>query len=114
MASSQPSQRSPIEFSVPISIGTLGASLVVAAVSGQRIMVTRIMITGSAANAVKLQSNTTDITGPIRLIVDGSIYFDAAAGNGRPIAATNSGEALNINLAAADAVGGYLLYQLVS
>lgn len=96
--------------SASIAASTSGNTQVVAAVAGQRIYVAGFYASVNGAVNVKFQSATTDITG---------LFYGQTAGNGLvaphvPPPAywcrTASGEALNINLSAAVAVGGVLLY----
>ena len=87
-----------------------GATTIVAAVTGKRIRVLSLRLTAAAAVNAKWQSHTapTDITG---------LNYYAAAGGGEvlpfnPVGwfQTIAGDALDINLSNAIAVGGHLTY----
>lgn len=89
-----------------------GATTIVAAVGGKQIRVLQWIITTNAAVNFKFQSHVTptDITG--------LFYSGAQGGAGgafNPVGhfQTVSGEALDINLSGAVAVGGYLVYVTV-
>lgn len=75
-----------------------GNTQAVAAVTGKRIRVLSVLVTnaGAAANKVKFQSSTTDITGTHEIAADGG-GFMAAPPRGY-FCQTVAGEALNINL----------------
>lgn len=97
----------PVKFA-PISASAAGATPVVAAVANRRIRVLSYVLTASGAVNAKFQSGSTDVSG--------LLYFDDA---GRSVSAafspvghfqTAAGEALNINLSGATAVGGHLTY----
>jgi hypothetical protein len=94
----------------PIVASASGATTLVAAVSGKRIRVLALTLTANAAVNLKLQSHATptDLSG---------LFYMAAQGDGvvlpfSPVGwcQTNVGEALDINLSAAVAVGGMLVY----
>lgn len=92
-----------------ISTSSSGASEVVAAVASKKIRVTQIVLMANAAVNVKFQSDgsPTDLTGLLYLAAntgfapgyDPTGHFE-----------TLSGEALDINLSGAIAVGGWLKY----
>jgi hypothetical protein len=93
----------------PITASASGATTIVAASSGQRIYVLRWGIVANGNVNVNLQSHTTTA------IATGLHYLTqyASAGGGwcpGGIFATLPGEALDINLSAAVAVGGELTY----
>lgn len=93
----------------PISASASGVTTIVAAVAGKRIIVLRWSLSASGNVNVNLQSHTTTAT------ATGLHYltqYGSAGGAYCPagIFATASGEALDINLSAAVAVGGELTY----
>jgi hypothetical protein len=90
-----------------IQASSSGDNAVVALVSGKKIRVLRWGLTSNGAVNVKWRSNTTDVTGPRYLT-----QFASAGGSYCPVGIfeTAAGEALNINLSAAVAVGGELVY----
>ena len=97
-----------------ISASASGANQLVAAVAGKRIRVLHYRALVSGDVSIKFQSASTDITGLMAFSANGGI----SAGAPSIIPAglifefqTEPGEALNINLSAAVAVGGYMLYQ---
>lgn len=97
-----------------ITASASGATQLVAAVAGKRIRVLHYRLMASGAVSVKFQSASTDITGLMPFAANGGI----SAGAPSIIPAglifefqTEPGEALNINLSGAVAVGGYMLYQ---
>lgn len=87
-----------------------GATQIVAAVPNKRIRVINLEVSALAAVNIKWQSAANDLTG---------LFY--VAGNGGEVLPTsevgwfqtNPGEALNINLSAAVAVGGHLVYSLI-
>lgn len=91
-----------------ITASASGNTSVVALVASKKIRVLQMVFTGNGAVNVKFQSNTTDITG--------LTYIGAAGGGIAPpfsplgLFETAAGEALNINLSGAVAVGGTLVY----
>lgn len=87
-----------------------GATQLVAASGTNKIRVLSYVIVASAAVNAKFQSAATDKTG--------LLYCAANTGVSAPFSPvghfeTNAGEALNVNLSAAVAVGGHLAYALV-
>jgi len=93
----------------PITASASGTTTIVAASSGQQIYVLRWNITANGNVNVNLQSHTTtaNATGLHYLT-----QYASAGGGWCPggIFATSPGEALDINLSAAVAVGGELTY----
>lgn len=86
-----------------------GATTVVAAVTGKKIRVLSFVLSANAALNVKFQSHggPTDITGLLYLTDKSGIGASfSPAGHFETVA----GEALDINLSAAVAVGGFLTY----
>lgn len=95
-----------------IQTSTSGASQVVAAVAAKRIRVTALCVVTSAATNVKFQSHVTptDVTGLFYCALNGGIVLGH-----NPVGwfQTVAGEALDINLSAANATGGCLTYVTV-
>lgn len=98
---------------VPVAVSSSGVTNIVALTTSKKIRVLAATLTANGAVNVKWQSHVTptDLTG--------LMYF-AAAGDGivlpfNPLGwfQTNSGEALDINLSGAVAVGGSLTYVVV-
>lgn len=92
----------------PIAESSSGANEVIAAVTAKKIRVLSFNLMASAAVNAKWQSAATDLTG--------LSYFSAAGGgisvpfNPLGLFETLAGEALNLNLSGAVAVGGSLVY----
>lgn len=102
----------PLQYAV-LTASASGATAVVGATAGKKIKVLFYDLMVNGAVNVKFQSNATDLTG---------LYYFDAAGKGKvndtnydnsPWFETAVGEALNINLSAAVAVGGVVGYILV-
>lgn len=92
-----------------ISTSASGASQVVAAVAAKHIRVLSGFVVASAATNIKFQSHVTptDVTGLMNIALSGGIVFPYnPLGNFQTIL----GEALDINLSAANAVGGAITY----
>ena len=94
----------------PIATSASGATQIVAGVSGKRIKVCHVNVTSNGTVNVKWQSGTTDKTG-LAYLTQFSGYESAYVppGNGC-LFETAVGEALNINLSGATAVGGFITY----
>lgn len=97
----------------PVAATSSGNTSVVAAVTGKRICVTRVMVVTKTALDLKFQSATTDITGAMGYAAGGG-WRDGIARNADDaddcLFETAVGEALNINLSGAGTVGGYISY----
>jgi len=93
----------------PINATASGDTQIVAGVSGKRIRVIAYAIVSSATVNVKFRSNTTDITGAMRIVEGGGIAHAYDGG----LFQTAVGESLNINLSANATVGGYIVYREV-
>ena len=99
---------------VAIAASSSGNNTLVAAVTGKRIRVLQYLLMASGAVNAKFQSGAggSDISG--------LHYFDANGAGAAPpwcpvgILETASGSLLNLNLSAAQAVGGWLVYQEIS
>lgn len=90
-----------------ITAASSGANEIVAAVTGKKIVVLSYHLSSAGTVNAKWQSASTDISGLLYTV----------ANIGVPVAfspvghfATASGEALNLNLSGAVAVGGHLVY----
>lgn len=90
-----------------ISASSSGQTSVVGSVSAKKIRVLRLSLVANAATNVKFQSNSTDLTGLYYLVANTG-WVEAYCPVG--IFETAAGETLNINLSAAQAVGGSLTY----
>ncbi len=86
---------------------TTGNTQLVAAATGARYRVLQAAIVSTAANTVKFQSATTDISASWPLGANGGIVLPY---NEHGWFETNVGEALNINLSAATATGVQIQY----
>lgn len=97
---------------ISATVGGAGDATLVAAVAGKLIRVYGFYITSTAAAAVKFQSGTggTDLTGAMRIGVDGQLS-DGFCPVG--LFETASGALLNLNISAAATITGYLLYEPV-
>jgi len=95
-----------------IEISTSGLATIVSAVDGCKIRVISYMLCTDAANSFIWKSGETAISGSLAV---SSILQDGQAGAPAPngmlgVLQTNSGEALNLQVANATVVGGYLTY----
>lgn len=90
-----------------ITASASGSTSVVALVAAKKIRVISYVVVANAAVNIKFQSNATDETGLLYLSANGGVS-GAYAPTGH--FETNAGEALNINLSAAVAVGGHITY----
>lgn len=101
----------PDTHRVAIVASNSGATTLVAAIAGTKIKIVNFIVSASAAVNFKFQSHVTptDLTGLFYLAAAGASIGAAydAVGWG----ATIAGEALDINLSGAVAVGGVLHYQ---
>lgn len=95
-----------------LTASALGVTEIVAAVAGKSIVVVSYVLVANGAVNVKFQSHTTptDLTGLLYLAANGGVV---AGFNQQGWFRTISGQALDINLSAAVAVGGHLNYVLV-
>lgn len=90
-----------------ITASSSGANEVVAAVTGKKIVVLSYFLSASGTVNAKWQRASTDITGLHYMVANNQVpvafspvgHFETAAG-----------EALNLNLSGAVAVGGHLVY----
>lgn len=87
-----------------------GQSAVIAAVAGAAIRVIGLAVVATAANAVKFQSASTDISATFPLGANGGLVLPF---NEHGWFQTAVGEALNINMTAATATGVHVVYQLM-
>lgn len=95
---------------VVVDTSTLGSNAVVAAQPGRGIRVLSMVVVAAAANTVKLMSNATSITGLYALAANGGLVLPY---NEHGWCQTADGEALNLNLSAATAVGATIQYIVV-
>lgn len=95
---------------VKISTSSSGNTELIAAVTGRKIRVISYVIVCNAAVNVKFQSGSTDITGLLYFAANGGA---ACTVEGLGCFQTAAGEALNINLSGAIAVGGHITYVVV-
>jgi len=89
-----------------IDCSSSGANQIVAAVASKKLRVVSYVLSASAAVNAKWQSASTDISGLIYMDAKGGAspsHFDG-------LIETAAGEALNLNLSGAIAVGGHLAY----
>lgn len=93
-----------------IAASALGDNAIVAAVAGKKIRVQDIVLSALTANNVKARSGATDLTGLIYLPATSTVPVIAA--KDRYLFETAAGAALNLNLSAATAVGGWVSYTL--
>ena len=93
----------------PINATTSGDTQIVPAVSGKRIRVIAYAVIANATVSIKFRSDTTDITGSMRVVEGGGIAHAYDGG----LFQTADGEALNINLSTNATVGGYVVYREV-
>lgn len=92
-----------------INANTSGYTTVVSAVSEKRIVVVAFGLVANGEVVVKFATNSTDITGSMKLVEGGGIAHAYEWGLFR----TNIGEALRIHLSSNTQVGGYLVYKEV-
>jgi hypothetical protein len=93
-----------------VSASSSGDNAIVSAVAGKRIRVLSYFVIANAAVNAKWRSASTDVTGLLYLAANGGI---AASAEGMGCFQTAVGEALNLNLSGAVAVGGHLTYVLI-
>jgi hypothetical protein len=100
---------SDVNFATINATGS-GNTQIVPAVTGKRIRVIAFCIVAGGAVNVKFKSgDTTDITGTMNLVSGGGIAHAYDGG----LFETAVGQPLNINLSAAQQVGGYVVYREV-
>lgn len=87
-----------------------GQSAIIAAIPGAAIRVLSLAMISTTANAVKFQSNNTDISATFPLGANGGFVLDF---NEHGWMQTAIGEALNINMGTATATGVHLSYIVV-
>lgn len=89
---------------------SLGDNSIVAAVSGKKIRVISASIVSASANSIKFRSGTTDISALYAFAANGGMVLDF---NEHGWFETAAGEALQLNLSAAAAVGISIQYQVL-
>lgn len=93
-----------------IATSSSGATAIVAAVTGKQIKVVGVWLCANGTVNVKWQSASTDITGLVYLFQGNGYVLPTGSPGAAHWFETASGEALNINLSAAIAVGGSIVY----
>ena|SRR5581483_4442460 len=93
-----------------ISCSSSGANQIIAGTSGYKIRVLQYVITASGSVNAKWQNGSTDVTG--------LLYMTADTGASVPyckegLFETTDGNALNLNLSGATAVGGHMVVSIV-
>lgn len=104
--------RSEAQYAV-VSAATAGNNTLVAAVAGKKIRVIAVVLVASGgANTVRFESDAdgTALTGQMDLAADGQLILSK---NGFGWFETVAGELLNLELSAATAVAGCLVYEEV-
>jgi hypothetical protein len=102
--------------SAPIAVSAAADNLIVAAVAGKRIQVLGFVVANAVATAqaITWKSAANALTGAMALpsSIGGSLPVDSGD---RDVAlfVTNPGEALNLTLSAATAVGGWVTFRYV-
>lgn len=98
----------------PITAAAAGDNAIVAAVTGKKIRVRGYELTNgvATANSAKWRSGTTDVTGLLFSAAALGWIAGLYAPAGDFLFETAVGVALNLNLSAATAVGGYVAYTL--
>lgn len=98
---------------VPIVAASSGDNVLVAAATGKKIRVHGYELSASAAVNAKFRSGTTDVTGLMYAAAAGP-FGDAQdrAGDTDGLFETVAGQALNLNLSGAVAVGGWVDFSL--
>lgn len=86
-----------------------GDTEVVAAVADRKIRVIGLLFGAADGVSVKFKSGSNDLTGAMPQAENGGVSCGVPGG----IFETNAGEALNINLSSAVAVGGVVSYLLI-
>ena len=100
-----------------ISASALGDNPIVSAVPGKRIRVLGFVLSFSGATNAKWRDGTTDLTGLMYGATGGAIVAPvtpSVMASGIGWMRTSQGNALQLNLSLAVAVGGFVLYDLVS
>jgi hypothetical protein len=93
-----------------ITSAASGDNTVVAAVAGKKIQVERFVISSSGTVNAKWRSGTTDISGLLYMVANSGV---TCPGSGSEYwLETAAGQALVLNLSAAIAVGGLVVYEL--
>jgi len=97
---------------LPIATAASGAASIVALTANAKIRIVQLVLTSLSANFVTFQSHTTTATkmGPIYLAANGGVVLPFSEVGWF---STVAGEALDINLNGATAVGGVLTYIVV-
>ncbi len=92
---------------LPVSVNTITTTELVAAVLGRRIRVIGGFLTIAAAQTVKFQSATTDLTGAMGFGVNDQLDLEEQE------LITVKGEALNMVTSTTGLVSGWISYEIV-
>lgn len=95
-----------------ISAAGAGDNQIVAAVTDKKINVLAYVLVAGGAVSVKWRRGTTDLSGVLALAANGGLVVPSPGEDGEAWFSTAKNEALQINLGAAVAVGGHVLYYL--
>lgn len=102
---------------VAINASSSGDNTIVSGVTGKKIRVLNYLVMCGNDVTVTFKSGSNSISGPLALAANGGVMAaagtESGAGQVGLIQSTNQGEALILNLSAAFAVGGHLVYILV-
>lgn len=98
---------------VKVDTASSGQTTLVSATAGKKVKVVGYALIAGGTVAVKLQSNSTDLTGAYPLVANGGIV-DRGQQDGGHVLETAVGEALKLNLSAAVQVSGTVSYYLES
>ena len=93
-----------------IDASSSGDNEVVAASSGKVIRVLAYTIVSAGTVTAKWRSATTDISGPMPLVASSGVSPSPLQRYDQCLMQTSAGQALNLNLSGAIAVGGHLTY----
>lgn len=93
-----------------LAAASSGDNTVVAAVAGKKIQVERFILVANGTVNAKWRSGTTDVSGLLYLVANSGV--SAPGGGTEYWVETVAGQALVLNLSAAIAVGGIVVYEL--
>jgi hypothetical protein len=94
-----------------IVVSTNANGALLNAVNGTAYAVLGYTLSVSAAMAVKLQSNSTDLCGALRMATNGTIIHPPGS---TPLFQTNAGQSLSVNISAAGIVSGHITYVTIT
>lgn len=107
---SRASNDRPVVLRGLADVSSIGSNTVVAGVTNLKIRVLSMLVVSAAANTVTFRSASTDISADNALAANGGFTLPY---NPEGWFETVAGEALNVNLTAANAVAITLTYELV-